>query len=70
MNNQLQLPWVQPCREIIPTSKARQLIALQKWIQQVSCQITKLDHFAQSLSAAVENPNNSSQQAISRNILR
>jgi hypothetical protein len=70
MNKQLQLPWAQPCQEIAPISKSWNRISIQKMIQQVSCQINKFDHFAQSLCSMDDSHKNSTRQAIIRNILR
>ncbi len=70
MNNQLQLPWVQPCEEITPISKPWSMVALQKKIKKITCHINKLDQFANSLSSSYTSSDSFAQKVISRNVLR
>jgi hypothetical protein len=70
MNNQLQIPWVQPCEEINLPDKSWLAARLQNWMQKIACQFNKLDQFANSLNAPNVTRDDQASQFISRNILR
>lgn len=70
MNNQLQLPWVQPCQDITPISTSWIKANYQKIKNQVFCLFNHLDQFTKSLDSRVDNYGNLIPKPISREILR
>jgi hypothetical protein len=70
MNNQLQLPWVQPCQEITPISTSWKKASCRKIKIQIYCLLYNLDHFSESLSSRIDDSGNFIPKPISREILR
>ena len=70
MNNQLQIPWVQPCEENSQISRTSIVAALQKKIQKLTRRVNKIDQFANSKNPSFTGSGYEAQKVISRNILR
>jgi hypothetical protein len=70
MNNQLQIPWAQPCPEIIPSTRARFIDLLKRIFLKDHFQSGRFEASSDRTRLEEFNINGSFQQSIARSILR